>query len=71
MTLLRRRSGHCIYGDKLEEQLRDRQEQAESNLSTIYSSHNTTPVHKIESNNETRKKFKHKNFERYERKLVK
>ena len=24
MTLLRRRSGHCIYGHKLEEQLRDR-----------------------------------------------
>ena len=29
----------------------------EYNLATIDSSHNNTPVHKIESNNETRKKF--------------
>ena len=46
-------------------------EQAEYNLATIYSSHNTTPNHKIERNDETRKKSKHKNFEREERKLVK
>ena len=46
-------------------------EQAESNLATIDSSHNTNPIHKIESNNETKKLFEHKNFERDERKLVK
>ena len=45
-------------------------EQAEYNLATIYSSHNTTPVQKIECNNETRKKLE-QNFERDERKLVK
>ena len=102
IALLRRRSEHCNYGDKLEEQLRDRLvcgvkdnniqrrllseekltlkraveiavalEQAESNLATIDSAHNTTPIHKIESSNTTRRKFEYKSSVQDDKKLVK